>query len=58
MLFFIISIIIFLVLSIFTLFIAPHINEKIQLIMVYPSVISGILVLISLFIIPLIQSLL
>lgn len=49
---FTLSVIIFLMLGVFTLFVAPHISEKLQIVMVYPSVISGIIVLIILFVLP------
>lgn len=49
---FTLSVIIFLMLGSFTLFVAPHISEKLQTAMVYPSVISGIIVLIILFVLP------
>ena len=49
---FTVSFIIFLALGIFTLFIAPHISEELQLKMVYPSAVSGIIVLIVLFVLP------
>ena len=52
---FIFSITTFIIFGIFTLFIAPHINERLQLIMIVPSVFLGVLIFISLFIIPLLQ---
>ena len=53
---FIIAVVIFIILSNFTLFIAPHINEKLQLYMVIPSTISGIAIFVILFIVPLFQN--